>query len=266
MSAVAAARVDLTGRGARLGLGLAGILVVGAAWQGVAAATGNPLVLPAPTGVVTALAQLLTDPQTRTDLLDTVRRVVAGFVAGSLGGLLVGAGIGSFRVVRELLNPYLNFLRTVAPIAWIVPATIWLGVGEPSILFVVVYAAVFPVAINTISGIAAADADKLRMARAVGLSPLGTFARILVPSAVPFVMVGARLGLGLSFMAVVGAEMIIGQSGLGYVIYDARTFSNTALMFAGILVLGLVGYLFDLMFVGLRRSLFRKYYAGRDAE
>lgn len=245
-------------------LGVGGVALAVVLWQAASTVTANPLVLPAPTEVAAALGELVSDPATRPQVLDTLRRAVVGFVLGALAGLVAGAAIGSFGPVRTVLNPYLNFLRMVAPIAWIVPATIWLGVGEPSILFVVVYAALFPVAINTISGIAAVEPDKLRMARAVGSSPAGTFVRILVPNAVPYVMAGARLALGLSFMAVIGAEMIIGQSGLGFVIYSARTFSDTATMFAGILVLGVVGYLFDVSFLALRRVFLEKYYAGRE--
>lgn len=245
-------------------LGVLGVLLAALAWQLVAVVTANPLVLPSVTAVAAALGEMLAAPDTRGQVLDTLRRAVVGFGLGAGGGLVLGALIGAFAPVRALLNPYLNFLRMVAPIAWLVPATIWLGVGEPSILYVVVYAAVFPVAINTISGIAAVEPDKLRMARAVGSSPAGTFLRVLVPNAVPYVMAGARLALGLAFMAVVGAEMIVGQSGLGFVIFNARTFSDTATMFAGILVLGVVGYLFDATFLVLRRLLLERFYAGRE--
>lgn len=244
-------------------LGVTGLVLAAIAWQIAALTLDNPLVLPSLTSIGGEMAGLAVDPQVRGHLLDTLGRVATGFVLGSAIGLAVGSSIGSFAIARRFLNPYLNFLRSVAPIAWIVPATIWLGVGESSILFVVVYAAVFPVAINTISGIAAVDADKIRMGRSFGLAPLGIFWRILVPSATPYVLVGARLALGFSFMAVIGAEMIIGRSGLGYLIYDARTYFNTALMFAGIVVLGVVGYLGDLLFVTGRRTVFGRFYAGR---
>ena len=245
-------------------LGMAGVALAVVLWAIGATITANPALLPAPAGVLRAFGELVLEPATRTDVIDTLRRAGLGFLLGAAGGLIVGAAIGAFRPVRMLLNPYLNFLRMVAPIAWLVPATIWLGVGEPGILFVVVYAAAFPVAINTISGIAAVEPDKLRMARAVGSAPGGTFFRILIPASVPYVMAGARLALGLAFMAVVGAEMVIGQSGLGHVIYRARTFSDTSTMFAGIVLLGLVGYAADAAFVSLRRTLLGRYDAGRE--
>jgi len=245
-------------------LGLSGVLAAVLLWAAGAALTANTALLPGPVGVAGSFGELLAQESTRADVVGTLRRAALGFGIGTAGGILVGAAIGAFALVRRLLNPYLNFLRMVAPIAWIVPATIWLGVGEPSILFVVVYAAAFPVAINTISGIASVEPDKLRMSRAVGSSPGGTFFRILIPAAVPYVLAGARLALGLSFMAVVGAEMVVGQSGLGHLIYSARTFSDTSTMFAGIVLLGLVGYLADVVFLTVRRTVFARYNAGRE--
>lgn len=243
-------------------LGALGILLAAVAWQFAALSLGNSMVLPTLTSVISAVASLALESGMRNHLFETLWRVVAGFGVGSVAGLLLGAGIGSFSIARRVLNPYLNFLRSISPIAWIVPATIWLGIGEPPILFVVIYATVFPVAINTISGIASVHPDKIRMSRTFGMGPFGVFRSVLIPSAVPYTLVGARLALGLAFMAVVGAEMIIGRSGLGFLIFDARTTFSTDVMFAGILVLGVVGYLGDLLFVTLRRTVFGRYYSG----
>ncbi|PWD49921.1 hypothetical protein C8046_03715 [Serinibacter arcticus] len=241
-------------------VGIAGTAVL---WQVGALLTANQATLPTLTSVLAEIGALSTDPALRTHVLTTLGRVLAGFLVGSVLGLVTGSLIGAFSWVRRILNPYLNFLRAIAPIAWIVPATIWLGVGESSIQFVVIYAAVFPVAINTISGMASLAPDRARMGRVFGLSPAGIFWQIRIPNAVPFALTGARLGLGLAFMATIGAEMIIGQSGLGYLIYDARVFFDTPLMFAGILLLGVVGYLGDLGFAVVRTRVFSRYYAGR---
>lgn len=244
-------------------LGVIGIILAAGIWQLIALAIGNPLVLPTFGAAGAQLLGLFIDPVMQGHLGETLFRVLIGFGIGSLIGLVLGASIGSFQFARQIINPYLNFLRAIAPIAWVVPATIWLGIGDPPILFVVIYAATFPVAINTISGISSVHPDQPRMARTFGLSPFGVFQRILVPSTIPYVLVGARVSLGFAFMAVIGAEMIIGRSGLGYIIYDARTTFDTDLMFGGILALGIVGYLGDLLFVALRRRVFSRYYAGR---
>lgn len=247
----------------RTGWALTGIIGAAVLWQILAVLSANPSSLPTLTSVVSELATLLTGDTLRTHIATTLWRVLSGFLIGSILGLLLGSLIGAFAPMRRILNPYMNFLRSIAPIAWIVPATIWLGAGEQSIRFVVIYAAVFPVAINTISGMASLAPDRIRMGRMFGLSPAGILWKIRIPNAIPFAATGARLALGLAFMATVGAEMIIGSSGLGYLIYDARVYFDTPLMFAGILLLGIVGYLGDLTFSLARNRVLARYYAGR---
>jgi NitT/TauT family transport system permease protein len=262
---MSAKRTQLPPRLQSVLLGMAGVTLAIFTWQIAAVTVNNSFVLPRFDGVAVDMWQLVADPTQRLHFSDTLGRVAVGFSIGSLIGLVLGGLIGAFRVIREVVNPYLNFLRSVAPIAWLVPATIWFGVGDPSILFVVIYAAAFPVAINAISGMAAVPPNKIRMARMFGLSRLGVFVKILVPNAVPFVLTGCRLGLGLSFMAVVGTEMVIGQTGLGYLVYEARVFYETEIMFAGIIVLGLVGLVGDLVFVAGKNKVFARYYTGKVA-
>lgn len=253
----------LSARATAIVLGAAGLLIALIAWQIAAIALDSELLLPSLPAVFGQLVGLVADPALSVNLMDTLYRIVFGFVVGSAIGLVLGATIGSFAIVRQFVNPYLNFLRAITPAAWIVPATIWLGIGTPAILFVVVYSAAFPVAINTISGMAAVPRNKVRMARMFGLGPLGIFLKILIPNAVPYVIVGARLSLGFSFMAVVGSEMLVGQTGLGFIIYNARIFFDTAIMYPGIVILGILGFLGDRLFVLLQKTVFGRYYAGR---
>lgn len=244
-------------------LGAAGVVIAAVMWQATALSVNNAFVLPRLDSVMAQMWSLAADGEQRYHFADTIWRVGVGFTAGSLLGLVIGGLVGAFEPIRRAVNPYLNFLRSVAPIAWLVPATIWFGVGDPSIVFVVVYAAVFPVAINTVSGMAAVPRNKIRMAKMFGLGPLGVFTKILIPNAVPYVLTGCRLGLGLAFMAVVGTEMVIGQSGLGYLVFEARIFFETEVMFAGIIVLGIVGLMGDLMFVAAKNKIFARFYAGK---
>jgi len=251
-------------RPARVPWPVLGVVGAGVLWQVAAVLTDNQATLPTLSSVLGELVALVQDPELRDHVSSTLGRVAVGFGSGALLGLVLGSLIGAVGPVRRVLNPYLNFLRAVAPIAWIVPATIWLGVGDGSILFVVVYAAIWPVAVNTIAGMASVAPDRVRMGRMFGLSPFGVLWRIRVPNAVPVALTGTRLSLGLSFMAAVGAEMIIGRDGLGYLVYDARSYFDTPLMFAGILLLGGVGYLGDLLFASARGKVFARFYAGRS--
>ncbi|MFC4055559.1 ABC transporter permease [Actinomadura syzygii] len=260
MSRTAAAR---RWRWQRLGLNVLAVLVAVAAWHVAALWKDNLLVFPTPGTSLSALRDVLSEGDQRHQLIITLRRVVVGFALGSALGVVIGSLIGSVRSVALTLEPVVHFLRSVTPVAWIVPATIWLGVGEGSLRFIVVYATVFPVTINTLAGLAQVPVNKVRMARTFGASRLRIYRSIIIPSAVPYIVTGMRLSLGYSFMSVVAAEMVAGRDGIGYLIYNSRIFFDTATMFAGILLLGAAGLVFDKIFsVAAHRGLAR-FYAGQ---
>ncbi|WP_067460965.1 ABC transporter permease [Actinomadura macra] len=247
----------------RPALNILAVLVAVLAWHGAALWKDNLLVFPTPLTCLSALGDVLSDAEQRGQLLITLRRVIIGFAMGSALGIAVGSLIGSVRSIAVTLEPVVHFLRSVTPVAWIIPATIWLGVGEGSLRFIVVYATVFPVTINTLMGLSQVPANKVRMARTFGASRLRIYRSIIVPGAVPYIVTGMRLSLGYSFMSVVAAEMVAGKDGIGYLIYHSRIFFDTPTMFAGILLLGASGLLFDKVFsVATHRGLAR-FYAGQ---
>ncbi|MFI0366972.1 ABC transporter permease [Actinomadura sp. 1N219] len=247
----------------RLSLNVLAVLLAVLAWHGAALLKDNLLIFPTPLTCLSALGDVLSDPERRDQLLITLRRVIVGFALGSALGIAIGGLIGSVRAVALTLEPVVHFLRSVTPVAWIVPATIWLGVGEGSLRFIVVYATVFPVAINTLTGLTQVPVNKVRMARTFGASRLRIQLSIVLPSAVPYIVTGMRLSLGYAFMSVVAAEMVAGNDGIGFLIYDSRVFFDTATMFAGILLLGAAGLLADRVFsVVIHRGLAR-FYAGQ---
>ncbi|WP_171063958.1 ABC transporter permease [Actinomadura soli] len=247
----------------RLALNVLAILLAVLAWHGAALWKDNLLIFPTPLTCLSALGDVLSDPERRDQLLITLRRVVVGFALGSALGVAVGGLIGSVRSVALTLEPVVHFLRSVTPVAWIVPATIWLGVGEGSLRFIVVYATVFPVAINTLTGLTQVPVNKVRMARTFGASRLRIHASIVLPSAVPYIVTGMRLSLGYAFMSVVAAEMVAGRDGIGFLIYDSRIFFDTATMFAGILLLGAAGLLADRVFSVVTHRGLARFYAGQ---
>src|SRR5690606_36926112 len=132
----------------------------------------NSLILPTVGAIWTNLAGIFTDPVLASELGQTLWRVLSGFVGGSVIGIVVGIAVGVGGWLREIVLPYLNFFRAVAPIAWVIPAAIWFGVGTPATVFVSVYAVAFPVAINTIAGLAATPENRMRMAAASGAGPV----------------------------------------------------------------------------------------------
>lgn len=246
----------------RIGLNVLSIVVVLTIWH-VAATVQANVMFPTPLASAEALVSLLAEDEGRGHLLVTLGRVIIGFAVGCLGGVVIGSILGSIPVVATALEPVVHFLRSVTPIAWIVPATIWLGVGEGPLRFIVIYATVFPVILNTLSGMASTSKNKVRMARTFGSGRLRTYWSIVLPSAVPQISTGMRLALGYSFMSVVAAEMVAGSSGIGFFIYRARVFFDTPTMFAGIVILGVAGILFDRLFVVASATVLRRFYSGQ---
>jgi len=236
--------------GALLVIGLYGLL---------ASSVANPLVLPPLGQIGDRLVAIFVDPTISVQFLDTLMRIAVGYVGGGLIGVVIGIAVGSGGWARDVVSPYLSFFRSVAPIAWVIPAAIWFGVGTPATIFVAGYAVVFPVAINTIAGLASTPVNRMRMAASAGAGRLARLVRIQLPSAAPYLLTGFRQAIAYAFMTTVGAEMVAATSGLGFLIYDARVLFDTGLMFAGILVLGALGYLADLGFLGLRRTVFRRF-------
>jgi len=160
----------------------------------------------------------------------------------------VGLAMGLFRPVAIVLEPYVQFFRFVPPVAWIIPAILWFGIGETSKIFLIFYTTVYLVLLNTMAGVAAVARNQIRSARCFGVSPRQLFLWVSLPATMPYVLTGMRLGMGNSFAAVVGAEFIASQSGLGFLILDSGTWMATDRMFAGMLTLGLLGIVADQLF------------------
>lgn len=234
---------------------LLGLLV----WQIAATLVFHSILFPSAVASLGALAREMTRGELARDIAVTLGRVLAGFALGSVLGAALGLVMGSFRPVRMFFAPMVNFFRFITPIAWVAPATIWFGIGETSKLFLVTYATLFIVLVNTLAGIQHIHRDRIRMARAFGANAVEMFGLITLPATLPFIITGMRIGLGNSFMTVIGAEMLAGNNGLGYLIYSSRVFYRSDVMFAGIILLGLFGFAADRLFVFLRKRVLVRY-------
>lgn len=235
-----------------------GLIVVAISWEYTSSRLDS-IVFPRASASFLGIFDILGDDDLRAQVLETIERVLRGFLLGSTAGVVVGLLMGSVRFVSDFLEPYLNFFRFVTPIAWIAPASIWFGVGERTQTFMIVYATLFIVAINTTVGIRSVSVNKRRMALQFGARSGQVFLHIALPTAVPFVIVGMRLGLGNSIMTVIGAEMLAGGSGLGSIIFRARLFLDFRSMFGGIIIIGLLGFLADSSFVFAARRYFARF-------
>jgi ABC-type nitrate/sulfonate/bicarbonate transport system permease component len=188
----------------------------------------------------------------------SLSRIMLGFLIGSLIGAPVGLLMGSIRVLRNFLDPYVQFLRFIPSIAWLTPAVIWFGIGEMSKVMIIIYTTIFTVVINTAVGVANVSQNKIWGARMLGANSFQVFYLVTIPATIPYILTGMMLGMTGSFTAVVAAEMIGADAGLGYLIFDSRLWMDTRAIFVAILVLGFLGFAIDLLF----RHLIRRF-AGR---
>ncbi len=237
------------------------ILSIGG-WQILSAYVIRSILLPTPSVTAAALWNLLGETSSRSDITTTLWRIAKGFVAGSGVGIILGVLMGLSNVGQFLVEPHVNFFRFITPIALITPASVWFGVNEFATFVLVIYATTWPVAISTCAGMRSIVPNRVRMARSFSSDDLWPVTRhVILPSLIPQVVVGMRLGLSYSIMTVVGLEMLAGSDGLGNLIYTSRVLYQSDVMFAGIILLGAIGFLGDRIFVLIMdRSLGRYSY------
>jgi ABC-type nitrate/sulfonate/bicarbonate transport system permease component len=196
----------------------------------------------------------------------SLERVVIGYVMGCIIGIVLGAAIGRVRVIRELADPLLEVIRPISPVALIPLAMLWFGIGEMSKYFVILYATVIIVLLNTAVGVRGAPQTRIRAARCLGASEFQVFTKMVLPSAVPFILTGMRVALGFSFMGIVAAELIGASEGIGFLIMNSRLLLNTEQLFVGLVALGVVGAIINRLFrIILARSM-RRYMQERISD
>ena len=227
-------------------------------WQLVSMTT-SPLFLPSVSMTWAAALELISDGTLQSSILASSGRILAGWGAGVVIGVPLGIFTGRFETVRQLLDPYIEFFRFIPPIAFVTLAVIWLGPGELSKIALIFYTTVFIVTLNTIAGVQAVNPLRLRAAASLGAGQLQILTTVILPSTVPFMVTGARIAMGNSFLTVVSAEIVSAREGLGALIWTARNFSRTEWVFVGIIALGLLGYLFDRVLRVATKKLLARY-------
>lgn len=221
--------------------------VVLAAWWGSVAWSGTT-VFPAPDKVVRGLVELARRGVLVSYLVDSLARVGAGYLAAILVGIPLGMWLGWSERAARAIGPALQLLRPISPIAWIPVTIVLFGVGNLAPIFLVFIAALFPIAFTAQNGVRNLPTMYRRAARNFGLGPLALFYRVLIPAALPEILTGLRIALGVAWLVLVAAEMIAVDSGLGYLIIDARNAGKRYdLVVAGMLLIGATGLSLDIL-------------------
>jgi NitT/TauT family transport system permease protein len=229
----------------RVVLPLVVISVVVAAWWIVVVETGSAI-FPTPWQVATAALELAQDGTLFEHIGASLFRVGVGFGLAMLFAIPLGLWMGWVAGAYEMLNPIFQMLRPISPIAWIPLAILWFGVGDVSPIFLIFISSVFPMMVQTTSGVHTIERRYLRAAANFGVSRRRLFRRVVIPAVFPQIIVGMRIGIGVAWLVVVAAEMIALRSGLGYMIMDSRNAGNRYdLVIAGMIIIGLIGLLLD---------------------
>ena len=202
-------------------------------------------VLPEPWAVVQAFNKLLLSGELAQHVAVSTGRALAGLAVGGGLGLLLGLLTGSLRIAETLLDTSLQMLRNIPALALIPLVILWFGIDESAKLFLVAVGVFFPIYLNTFHGIRSVDAGLIEMARSYGISGWQLYRQVILPGALPSILVGLRFALGLMWVLLIVAETISAQSGIGYLTMNAREFLQTDVVLVGILLYALLGKLAD---------------------
>jgi nitrate/nitrite transport system permease protein len=210
--------------------------------------------LPSPLTTLSETWELIVDPffdNGGTDkglfwqILTSLQRVAIGYSLAAIVGIGLGILIGTNRVMFRALDPIFQVLRTVPPLAWLPISLAAFQQADPSAIFVIFITAIWPIIINTTEGVRQIPQDYNNVAKVLRLSRQKYFFKILLPAAVPYIFTGLKIGIGLSWLAIVAAEMLIGGVGIGFFIWDAWNSSRISEIIIAIIYVGIVGLLLD---------------------
>jgi NitT/TauT family transport system permease protein len=229
-------------------------LVILAAWWIASALDAFPTgTVPAPDEVGAAFVEELRSWRLIEDIIASLYRVAWGYVTAVVAAVPLGLVIGRSLGTRAALMPWINFFRNLSPIAWIPFAIVWFGVGDPPAIFIIFLATFFQIVLATAAAASSVPKVYYRVAEDMALSNSEVLFRITLPAILPQLVTGLRVAIGVAWMVVVAAEMIAVRSGLGFLIVDARNGLRMDLVVCGMITIGAIGILLDLLFARLAR-------------
>ncbi len=206
-------------------------------------------IFPSPREVEGGLAELIHEGVLYRDIVDSLRRVAIGYFAAVALGIPLGLLFGWYPAVNQVVNPVIQILRPISPIAWIPVAIIFFGVGDYAAIFLVFLGAFFPIVVTCVDSVANVPLIYRRAGSNFGFTPPQLLARVVFPAALPQILVGLRIALGIGWLVVVAGEMIAVSSGLGFLIIDSRNSGKRYdLVVGAMLLIGVIGLMLDLLF------------------
>jgi NitT/TauT family transport system permease protein/taurine transport system permease protein len=212
------------------------------------------VLMPAPSTIAVTAAGMIASGELLFHLMASLKREAVAFLFAA-SAIPLGIMMGWWRLVHDQVNPLMEILRPIPPLAWIPLSILWFGIGDEQNEFIIFLGIFFPILVNTIVGVKNIDPILIRAARSLGAPERKLLVRIVFIGALPQIITGVRIGLGVGWMALVAAELVGANSGLGFIINDARSMLRTDIIIVGMLAIGIVGLLIDSTILVMSRRL-----------
>lgn len=237
---------------------LISLLVLLAVWWSFTAII-PPLFLPSPALTAQTGLHMIANGELPLTVSVSMSRILSGWILGGICGAVLGIVLGRVQIARAIMLPVIEYLRFVPPVTLVSLFVIWFGVGEASKIVLIFWTVVFIVLVNTTAGAASVRDGTIRAARCLGATHAQVIIRVIIPETIPYIVTGFQIALGNAFMAIVAAEMLAAQSGIGYMIWNAQVYAQVDRMFVGFVTLSLMGFVTDRVVYNLSRRFLGHY-------
>ena len=216
----------------------------------------SSFILPSPVDVVNSAWVVIQNGKLLTNTVDTLFKVFSGLILASVVAIPLGILLGWYKTLEDLCTFVISVLRPIPPVAWIPFSILWFGIGTVPAVFIIFMGCVFPILVYTIDGVKRTDKVLVESAQTLGANDWNVLKRVVVPSTFPYIVSGLKVGIGIALMCTISAEMIGSSSGLGYMILTATNLFDTGTTVVGMLVIGLIGLVFDFVFTKAQDRIF----------
>ncbi|MBE6506075.1 MAG: ABC transporter permease [Methanobrevibacter millerae] len=216
----------------------------------------EPFVLPSPIDVLNSAINIIESGKLVKNTIDTLFKVFSGLILASVVAIPLGILLGWYQTLEDLASFVISILRPIPPVAWIPFSILWFGIGTIPAVFIIFMGCVFPILVYTLDGVKRTDKVLIESAQTLGANDWHVLKKVILPSTVPYIVSGLKVGVGIALMCTISAEMIGSSSGLGYMILTATNLFDTGTTVVGMLVIGLIGLVLDYIFGLAQKRIF----------
>ncbi len=216
----------------------------------------KPYILPSPVDVFYSAMNSLSSGSLVENTINTLIKVFSGLILASIVAIPLGILIGWNQTLEDLTSFVISILRPVPPVAWIPFSILWFGIGAVPAVFIIFMGCVFPILVYTVDGVKRTDKVLIESAQTLGANDWNVLKRVILPSAIPYIISGLKVGIGIALMCTISAEMVGSSSGLGYMILTASNLFDPGTIVVGMLIIGIIGIILDYIFGLAQKKIF----------